>query len=222
MRRIISIAIVITGLIFGASGLSAQGFGGGPGDGYGSALSAAPPQFTPTGYYDGGAGDGFSTALSANFSYSANRFGGGGYDGYARALSPDNSFSLTRYYGGAGDGYASESNLLIKLQSPSTFPMPGVSNNQQEALSGNNSVLRIWPNPFTEEVNLTFGEVPVTESWVYVYDMTGRELRRIQMQCIDLLILDLRSLPTGSYLLSVQWSQEGLIRREQHRIVKGR
>jgi len=222
MRGKIFIAILLSALILRASGLNAQGFGGGPGDGYGSALSAAPAQLPPTGYYQGGPGDGFSTALSANFTYSANRFGGGGYDGYARALSPDNSFSLARYYGGAGDGYASAASILIKQQPESTLPLPGPATRLAAERGDRSPALRAWPSPFTDVLNLSLSAPEAQDAWMSLHDMSGRELHRVVLPEDGSIRMDLLSLPCGPYLVRMQWRQQGRPMQDYCTVIKGR
>lgn len=222
MRRELLIIVVLTGLMCRGPELWAQGFGGGVADGYACALSSAPSQFTPTGYYDGGSGDGFSTGLSANFTYSANRFGGGGYDGYARGLSPDNSFSLTRYYGGEGDGYTSAASLLIKNQPSSTLPLPGAGSDDDHILPETATVFRVWPNPFSEVLNIALQLPPSDGAWISLHDITGRELERFPYEGDSPLSIDAAKLPAGAYLLSVLWWSDGQLHREQHRIVRSR
>ena len=68
----------------------------------------------------------------------------------------------------------------------------------------------IWPNPFTEIVNINFNEPLVGPIKVQVYDLTGRVVYDQSLSPTPSIVLLLDKLSRGTYLLKIESQERSL------------
>ena len=89
------------------------------------------------------------------------------------------------------------------------FYSPTIAIRKENFYSGK-EVLRVFPNPFLDYLEVTFTDVMDDDVYYELYDMSGRlVLKGKQLATGPLLRLEMNEQPTGVYVLSLRIGEEG-------------
>ena len=84
--------------------------------------------------------------------------------------------------------------------------------NMGTATSANGSTFKLFPNPGTDKVNLSFGlNEPLSKAAITIYDLQGKQLQTTQLNVIEngqVVSLDISQLQQGMYIATIATERE--------------
>jgi len=101
-----------------------------------------------------------------------------------------------------GTSYSGNYAIRQGYQQP---PASGNTNNSTTAFS---LVARVYPNPFDQNITVTFEEIPDKPIRIVIHDLSGKVRHTMDAGPVKLIELPLQGLPDGQYLISISSGQK--------------